>query len=210
MESVIAETLPDLDNSFVEIAGKIANEPLNQFPILKKAHGKTSSYSAVSSSRTKKTGEGRGKLKSNVHQIEQDYTRKLDQFQDFKDVSEFFSHPKSSKAKQPSGPYNLSKRVSNPLYKEYDPTGYHKNEDELALECMQEICDDFNKWMKSLSDHKKKSSMKKEHADGDGDAEVVVFEQEENGETHQEDQVIDPEFLIKILRTEMELPEQYF
>lgn len=204
MESVFAETLPDLDNSLVKIAGKIIeNEPVHQFPVFRKVHNKKSSYSTASS-----TSKGGGKAKSNVHKIEQEFTRELNKFQDFKDVSEFFSHPKTNDKAKKSIKYNLSTRVTNPLYKEYDPTGYHKSEDELALECMQMICDDFNKWIQSLSDHKRKSSIQKEHVDENAEStEVVVFEKDESSEIQQEVQVIDPEFLIQILRTELELPE---
>lgn len=211
VETVRAESLPDLDNPFYKLAGKISNEPINPFPILKTSIKYTRST----------TGKPRRSTGASldISRIEQEIDLELHKEKDYKNVSEFFSRSKksknvpdfqkkSSKLRNPEGgACNLSKRVANPLYKVYDPTGYHKSEDELALECIQTLCDDFNKWITSLAGSKKKDECNTE-VENKNDQILEAKVSNDGNDTSQLDiSVIGPEFLLQILRKDLELPE---
>jgi hypothetical protein len=78
--------------------------------------------------------------------------------------------PRSSE----NGVREMHQSISNPLYKNYDPRGYVKSEDEIGKELITELTGKFNSWLASLKGEEVK---------------------------------VEPDLLINILRTEMELPE---
>lgn len=195
-ETVRANSESPTDHPLTKIAGKIANVPENRF--------RAGALGSMDEPCPKKDGKGRrvGTHLWDTARAEQQVDRMLEPIQDYKDVSEFFSKRAGTRTRAPQtvakvvGVCNLSRRVTNPLYKEYDPAGYTKTEDELATECIHAICTDFNNWVQSLADDRDQQ--------GTGKGKL--------GEAHtapQKSLEIGPEFLIRILRTELELPPNH-